>query len=297
MNEFPIRVLSELSGVPPTTLRAWERRYGLLKPSRTPKGHRLYNNSDLETVRTVVRLLEANHPVSKAVRMVREGGEVEPNDAPDASPWSAYRKRLLRAVETFDDGKLDAVYNEALSVYPIDIVTVNLLRPVLELLGGRWQDRSAGIAEEHFFTSYLRNKVGARLHHAGRTRGRRLLMACLPGEQHELGILLFALSAMMRGYRVLYLGPDLPLEQVLRVAGSTDVAGVLLSGTEIELTPALREQLSGLADELNIPLMLGGNSAESREPVLEAIGVAGLGADFPAALTRLESILPAYGSG
>jgi DNA-binding transcriptional MerR regulator len=296
MSEFPIRVLSELTGVPATTLRAWERRYGLLTPKRTPKGHRLYDGADLETVRKVVQLLEANHPISRAARILRNGAPKTDDADTASSPWSGLRKRMLRAIKAFDDNRLDAVYNEALAVYPVDIVTLNLLRPLLEQLGERWQERGSGIAEEHFFTAYLRNKIGARMHHAStRTQGRRLLLACVPGEHHELGILLFGLSASARGYRLLYLGVDLPLAQVARVAGSADIAGVLLSGTTTVLSAELQAALAALADALPIPLMLGGALSDRHQEKLSSLGVLPLGSAYGNALQRLEQVTPAYG--
>jgi DNA-binding transcriptional MerR regulator len=297
MSEFPIRVLSELTGVPATTLRAWERRYGLLKPKRTPKGHRLYDGADLETVRQVVQLLEANHPISRAAKILRD--EAPQTDGADtaSSIWSGLRKRMRRAIEAFDDNRLDALYNEALAVYPIDIVTLNLLRPLLEQLGERWQGRESGIAEEHFFTAYLRNKIGARLHHASaRTQGQRLLLACLPGEHHELGILLFGLSAVARGYRLLHLGANLPLAQVAQVAGAADIRGVLLSGTTLDLSAQLQMALAALAADLTIPLMIGGTLSDRHQEKLSSLGVLPLGSAYGGALERLEQVIPAYGA-
>jgi DNA-binding transcriptional MerR regulator len=297
VSEFPIRVLSELTGVPATTLRAWERRYGLLKPKRTPKGHRLYDGADLETVRQVVQLLEADHPISRAAKILREGAPKTDGADTAPSPWSALRKRMRRAIEAFDDNRLDAVYNEALAVYRVDIVTLNLLRPLLEQLGERWQELNTGIAEEHFFTAYLRNKIGARMHHAStRTQGRRLLLACLPGEHHELGILLFGLSASARGYRLLYLGADLPLAQLAQVVSSVDIAGVLLSGTTTELSEQLQTALAALADALRIPLMLGGTLSDRHQEKLSSLGVLPLGSAYGNALGRLEQVIPAYGA-
>ena len=292
---FPIRVIAELTGVPAATLRAWERRYGLLKPKRTAKGHRLYDSEDLETVRRVARLLDRNYTISKAARLVLDGAAEEAQPLSAESPWAALRKRFFKAIEGFDDNRLDALYTEALSVYPVDVVTVNLLRPLLDELGERWDSRERGIAEEHFFSAYLRNKVGARMHHApGGTRGRRLMMACLPGEHHELGILLFALSVRARGYRVLYLGPDLPLSQVQAVAGFADPAGVLLSGSAPEVTDELRGGLATLARSIAVPLMLGGNVSGTDPEEWRALGVAPLGADYGTALERLGALVPVY---
>lgn len=296
MGEFPIRVLSEQTGVPSTTLRAWERRYGLLKPKRTPKGHRLYSRDDLDIVRQVVHLLEEDYTISKAIDAIRSGANQDEETDKQPSHWIAIRKRFFRAIETFDEQLLETVYNEALSLYPIDIVTVNLIRPILQRLGEEWTTRPMGIAEEHFFTAYLRNKVGARMHHAaGRNQGKRLLMACLPGEFHELGLLLFGLSAMARGYRVLYMGADLPLEQIQKVAEVTDVQGIMLSGSAQSYTSELHQQLESLAAAVDVPIMLGGSVADGIDQQFTSSKILLLSSDFATALGRLDTLIPAYG--
>ena len=297
MSLFPIRVLSEQTGVPATTLRAWERRYGLLKPARTPKGHRVYKQADLDTVRRVVQLLESGSTIGKAVNIIKSGEPARPERQERVSHWALYRKRCLQSIEAFDDRRLDAVYNETLAIYPIDIVTAQLLLPVLQQLGKEWPQRSNGVAEEHFFSAWLRNKVGARMHHeAGRTRGRRLLMACLPGEHHELGILLFGLSAMAHGYRILYLGPDLPLQQVAGAAARIGVAAVLLSGSNRQISSNLRRDILQLATSLEIPLMLGGQVSDELENTQQTGELLLLGSDYGRALERLEVCVPPFGS-
>lgn len=297
MSSFPIRVLSEQTGVPPTTLRAWERRYGLLQPVRTPKGHRVYGQADLDTVRRVVQLLEAGSTISKAVNMIKSGEPAAFDRELQGNHWVLYRKRCLQSLEAFDDRRLDAVYNEALAIYPIDVVTAQLLLPVLQQLGSEWQQRSNGVAEEHFFSAWLRNKIGARMHHeAGRTRGRRLLMACLPGEHHELGILLFGLSAMAHAYRILYLGPDLPLQQVPVTAAKGDVAAVLLSGSSGRISSELHRDILQLAADMEVPLMLGGQVSDELENTSESGELLLLGSDYGRALERLDAWVPAFGN-
>ena len=297
MSLFPIRVLSEQTGVPATTLRAWERRYGLLQPARTPKGHRVYNQDDFDTVRRVVQLLEAGSTIGKVVNIVKSGEPERPERQQHASHWALYRKRCLQSIEDFDDRRLDAVYNEALAIYPIDIVTAQLLLPVQQQLGREWSQRGNGVAEEHFFSAWLRNKIGARMHHeAGRMRGSRLLMACLPGEHHELGILLFGLSAMAHGYRILYLGPDLPLQQVAGTVARTGVAAVLLSGSSRQISSSLRRDILQLAAGLEVPLMLGGRVSDELQNTQLTGELLLLGSDYGRALERLDACTPAFGS-
>lgn len=300
MESFPIRVLSEKTGVAPTTLRAWERRYGLLKPQRTPKGHRLYNSNDVDAVNRIVNLLNENYTISKAINAIKleeiqekieTGSDPE---KPNTDHWDEFHKRFLTAIEQFDEYKLDNIYNEALSLYPIDLVSSQILRPLLTTLGLRWESRDAGIAEEHFFTSYLRNKVGARLHHiGGKNQGQRILLACMPGEFHELGSLLFGLSAMSRGYRILFLGADLPLDQIRQVVEKTEIDAVLLSAVNVTLRGQISRQLEKLAGDLNVPVMLGGTGAMNIADLNDELVVV-LGDDYRKALQVLEQTLPVH---
>jgi DNA-binding transcriptional MerR regulator/methylmalonyl-CoA mutase cobalamin-binding subunit len=296
MNHYPIRAISELTGVPTTTLRAWERRYGLLKPSRTAKGHRLYSGEDIDLVKEIVKLLKSNHTISEAIRIIKNpelnaiaSSEVEGH-------WAVYQQRMLKSIESFNEQNLDSTYNEALSIYPIDMVTREVIIPVLRVLGERWQERDAGIAEEHFFSAFLRNKLGARLHHEShRSRGNKILVACLPGEFHELGILLFCIAAIGHGYQILYLGTNLPPSQLSKVVERTDVSAVLLSGTKTELwQDDVEDELRKNIKSMKIPFMFGGELSEAYREKLESLGAHVLGSDHVKAIENMESIIPAF---
>ena len=296
MNAYPIRTISELTGVPTTTLRAWERRYGLLKPERTAKGHRLYGTEDIELVKEIVKLLKNNHTISEAIRIIKN---------PELSPmsgnvgdghWAGYQERMLKSIEGFNEQNLDKTYNEALSIYPIDMVTEHVIIPVLTTLGEQWQNREAGIAEEHFFSAFLRNKLGARLHHeAQRSRGSKILVSCLPGEYHELGILLFCIAAIGHGYQILYLGTDMPPAQLPVVVRRADVAAILISGTRADMwDKELEAGLSRIFRSIDVPLMFGGELSVDCEHEIKKIGGHVLGSDHVRALEKMESIIPAF---
>ncbi len=296
MNHYPIRTISELTGVPTTTLRAWERRYGLLKPSRTAKGHRLYSGDDIDLIKEIVKLLKSNHTISEAIRIIKnpELNAVSSHDAD--GHWTSYQQRLLKSIENFNEQNLDSTYNEALSIYPIDMVTEQVIIPVMQVLGERWEDREAGIAEEHFFSAFLRNKLGARLHHEShRSRGNKILVSCLPGEHHELGILLFCIAAISHGYQILYLGTDMPPMQLSKVVERTDVSAVLLSGTSIsQWQDDIVQELKNTIRSLDLPFMFGGELSEAHQEELESLGGFVLGSDHVRAIERMESIIPAF---
>ena len=131
--------------------------------------------------------------------------------------WGTYGERH-RAVSRFDEQGLDDIYNAALGLHPIETVTQSLLLPVLRELGERWARRDGSVAEEHFFSVYLRSKLGARFHHRTRRSGvTRVLAACLPGEQHEIGLLIFALAAHERGFETVLLAANTPIEDFAAV--------------------------------------------------------------------------------
>ena len=296
MNHYPIRTISELTGVPTTTLRAWERRYGLLKPTRTAKGHRLYSGEDIDLIKDVVKLLKSNHTISEAIRIIKNP-ELSAAASTDADGhWAVYQQRMLKSIESFNEQNLDMTYNEALSIYPIDMVTEQVIIPVLTTLGERWQEREAGIAEEHFFSAFLRNKLGARLHHEShRSRGNKILVSCLPGEHHELGILLFCIAAIGHGYQILYLGTNLPPSQLSKVVERTDVSAVLLSGTRLDLWQEdIEAELKKNIGSMNIPFMFGGELSEAHREKLESLGGHVLGSDHVKAMENMEAIIPAF---
>ena len=286
---MPIRVLSERTGVAATTLRAWEKRYGLLKPARTPKGHRFYTEEDVRLVGTVVALLQQGSSISEAVRQLKMG-EIGSSDTAEAvlpDQWGPLRQRLLHAVEGFNEAQLEQVYNEALSIYPFDLVTENLIWPVMESLGERWSQREAGIGEEHFFSAYLRNKLGARLHHeSSRTQGKRLLVACLPGEYHELGALLFSLAALARGYRVLYLGASFPFAQLNPVVKKSKATAIILSGSSRQFDAEIEHDWQQAAP-FSVPVYFGGQFAVDNASWITSQGAEALGEEPAEALQWL----------
>lgn len=296
MNHYPIRAISELTGVPTTTLRAWERRYGLLTPERTAKGHRLYSGEDIDLVKEIVKLLKSNHTISEATRIVRNPELKTISSAEVEGHWAVYQRRMLKSIENFNEQNLDTTYNEALSIYPVDMVTQEVILPVLSTLGERWQDREAGIAEEHFFSAFLRNKLGARLHHEShRSRGSKILVSCLPGEFHELGILLFCIAAIGHGYQILYLGNNMPPSQLLKVVERTDVSAILLSGTRADIwQDEVETELKKNIRSMKIPVMFGGEISDVYKEKLESLGAYVLGSDHVMAMERMESIIPAF---
>ena len=298
---YPIRTVAALTGIKPVTLRAWERRHGLVCPQRAASGHRLYSRADLDRLREVVSLIEQGVPI-RHVRERLEALRPEPHPVPDpatrlaagAQVWEACTRRMLDAVARFDEARLDAIYNEALTLYPIDLVHEQVVCPLMGLLGERWSHQHGGIAEEHFFTGYLRNKLGARLHHrALAAHGRVLLTACMPDERHDLGLLTFCHGASARGYRVVMLGADLPLTELPPAVRQADADALVLAMVMPPAKAVLNVQLPALVRAVQVPVLIGGRCAHAHAVALEHAGAVVLGHAVQDALARLDALLGA----
>jgi DNA-binding transcriptional MerR regulator len=268
---LPIRTISSLTGVNAVTLRAWERRYGLVRPARTPKGHRLYSYHHVERIRRVLALMERGVPIGR----VRDLIDVEPAPEPAAagSRWQESLQRMATAIANFDEPELDRIYEEVLGIYPVEQVTRALLLPLLVHLGERWRDLAGGIAEEHFFSMYLRSKLGARLQHRMRYAvGPRVLASCAPGEQHEIGLLLFALQAHAAGLQTVLLGADTPLDEIVIARRRSASRALVLSSSLPPAKGFLSGDLPRLVREAGCPVFVGGDTAQARRREIAAAG-------------------------
>jgi DNA-binding transcriptional MerR regulator/methylmalonyl-CoA mutase cobalamin-binding subunit len=298
---YPIRTVSQLTGVNAITLRAWENRHGLVKPVRKESGHRLYTQEHIDLINRVVGMLDKGmrigqvKPLLEAERAAQRAAE---GDDEHSVTWRRYLDGMIAAVIRFDEEALEAVYNEALAAHPIRLVTERLVSPLLAELGERWSRGMGSIAEEHFFGFYLRNKLGARFHHQTRNpSGPRLLMACLPGERHEIGLLLCALAYNEAGYHPIILGSDMPLDELPPAARKTAADAIVLSGL-LELSPALlRRHLPRLLAEAEVPVLMGGRASVMSFDALTRMGIEPLGADIDTGLRRLQQLVPPADTG
>ncbi|MGW8183484.1 MAG: MerR family transcriptional regulator [Burkholderiales bacterium] len=295
--QIPIRTLASLTGVNAVTLRAWERRYGLIRPLRTPKGHRLYTHQHVEQIHRVLALIERGVPISR----VRAVLDAEPEQRPSAKargPWRDYVDRMAAAIARFDELELDRIYDEALSVHPIENVTRHVVLPLLGHLGERWDRISGGIAEEHFFAAYLRTKLGARLQHRMRyATGPRVIAACAPGEHHEIGLLLFALEAHSAGLRTLLLGADTPLDDVAIAVRRSGADAVVISSCVDPEPGLLKRALPSLVRQTGVPVFVGGSTATHHRQAITAAGAIALGVEIEDGVRLISVTLNTRKSG
>lgn len=292
---YPIRTVSQLTGVNAITLRAWENRHGIIKPLRKASGHRLYTQEHIDRIHRIVALLDKGMRISEVSAFLENEDQrsAASTDQPLEEHWQRLYERMLGAVTRFDEETLEGIYNEALSSYPIKDVMRKLVTPLLRELGRRWSTGEGTVAEEHFFGFYLRNKLGARFHHRSRNpRGPRLLVACLPGERHEIGLLLLALAANEVGYCPVILGADMPLEELAVAADRTGSAAIVLSGLLELPTDLLTAELPALVEAAKVPVFMGGRASVRSLDAVQRCGVEPLGADVDTGLAKLQQAIP-----
>lgn len=287
---YPIRTVSAITGINPVTLRAWERRYGLIRPRRTETGHRIYSARDIDKINRAIVLVEKGHSISQVAAMLEAASSAaaSPSDV-SGNTWKDYQSRMLTAISGFREDELDSIYNEVLALFSLPVVNRHLIVPLLKDLGDRWQNGAGSVAEEHFFAFYLRNKLGARFHHRGqRNLGPLLISACLPGESHETGLMLFSLAALDRGYRLVNLGANMPLEDLPLAARRAGADGLILSGRVDPEEDVLGPRLRSLVNRSAVPVFVGGQVSVRHRDLIERTGARALGDDIEPALKRLE---------
>ncbi len=257
--------LSRRTGVSPELLRAWERRYSLLKPMRSTGGLRLYTSDDLERVTRMQQHLADGLAAAEAAALASEDPAETGGLAFDAT---AARHDLGAALESFDEAYAQAVLDSLLSMTTLDTVLAEVVLPYLHELGERWERGEVSVAQEHFASAVLRGRLLGLARGWGRGFGPRALLACLPGEQHDLGLIAFGLALRARGWRIAYLGGDMPIESVSGAANAVDPAFVVLSAVDPESFLRFATELRALAREHRT--CIGG--AGAREAEATAIG-------------------------
>jgi MerR family transcriptional regulator, light-induced transcriptional regulator len=212
---YRIQSVARLTGISTATLRAWERRYHLVAPGRSAKGYRLYSDDDVARLSSIKSMLDEGLRIGEAVERVRRTSPtLLPADATRPEEIQAARAAILAALLAMDRTAAVQAYDRLAFVPPLRRVDEVLL-PVLNEIGDLWACGQGNVAQEHFASAFIRERLAALMEALDVPGpGPEAVCAGLPGERHEFGLIAVALHLAARGWKVTYLGPDLPLEDL-----------------------------------------------------------------------------------
>ena len=250
---FNIAALSRRTGIPADTLRKWEERYAVLRPDRTTGGQRRYTELDVQRVEWLRERLAEGFRIGEASALL--GGATTAARTP-----AELRRAIYDATLDADVLALRSLLGQSLAMLPLEQALTRVLEPVLRLVGDAWADGELTVAQEHLVSSAIRAQLERLLADVrGRVRGVAVL-ACVPGERHELGLLMLGTLLRADGWQVAYLGADAPVEDALDLAEQLEAELPCLSVT-------VREHASELERPVlpeGLTFALGGRAASDR---------------------------------
>lgn len=249
--------LSRRTGVKPDLLRAWERRYGLLEPQRTSGGFRLYPEAAVARVEAMRSHLAEGLSAAQAARMAA-AAPAEPAMASIAS----LLEELRSALDGFDEPRAQSVLDRMLASFTLETVLSDAVIAYLHELGERWERGEASVAQEHFASSVIRGRLLGLARGWGAGSGPLALLACPPGEKHDLGLLTLGVVLHARGWRVAYLGPDTPMETLAQAAKNMRADWVVLAALSAKRFRAVENEIADLSGEHRVALAGSGASAD-----------------------------------
>lgn len=237
--------LSRRVGVSVELLRAWERRYGLLEPRRTEGGFRLYSAGDERRVRRMQELLDRGLSAAEAARAaLAEPFAVEAGAGTGESPeWEDDAHRLRDALDRFEEQRAHLAFDRLLAALSVETLLADVVVPYLRELGRRWEAGEATVAQEHFASQLLRGRLLGLARGWGAGSGERAVLACAPGELHDLPLIVFGIALRRLGWRVTFFGADTPVETL-------GAAADLLAPRLVVVSAVAPERLEDCAAEL-----------------------------------------------
>jgi len=246
-----IAALARRTGIPPDTLRKWEQRYGVLRPQRTVGGQRRYTELDLARVEWLRERLTEGYRIGEAAALLGDA-KIGVGRTP-----AELRRELYAAVRDSEVDAIGVLLDQTFTLLSLEQALSRVLAPVLQLVGDGWASHELSVAQEHLISGSIRARLDSLLADArGEIRGIAVL-ACVPGERHELGLLMLGTLLRADGWQVAYVGADAPLADALDLAERLDAGAVCLSAT-------MREHLAPLKSldlPPNVTLTLGGAAA------------------------------------
>ncbi len=282
----PVRIVAQRTGLTPDVLRAWERRYKAVTPTRSPGGQRHYSDADIERLALLARASRSGRQIGQLVPLPNEelarlieGDERESRErvglGPDHPAVESYLSSALMAVEEFDAHKLEQTLRSAVLRMPVDEVLDQVIAPLLFTIGSLWHQGRLRPANEHLATTTIRRVLVWMADLSVRDTGAPVIVVGTPANQlHELGAMLAATTAAGNGWRVAYLGPNLPADELARACAHAKASALALSIVYPTDDPDLAEEIRALRKHLppQIGVVFGGSGAGHYADAIKEIG-------------------------
>jgi methanogenic corrinoid protein MtbC1 len=247
-----IAALSRRTGVAPDTLRKWEQRYGVLRPVRTAGGQRRYSEMDVQRVEWLRDRIRDGWRIGEAARVIDEATSAALDEPSDL------RQTLIAAIEENDPRAVSATLDQAFAVLPLEQSLAEVVTPALQWAGDAWHRGELSVAQEHAITAKVRAHLGKLISEGqGGVRGSAVL-ACAPGEHHDIGLLMLAVMLRADGWRVEFLGADTPIDAAVAFAERVGAGMLCLSASRTETVDMLRDALGAVEPSGLMVIVVGG---------------------------------------
>jgi len=302
---FTIKAVQNRTGIKPVTLRAWERRYDLLQPTRMANGYRLYSERDVQLLLWVQRRLDSDVSISQVVHQYkqdREKGNWPESvqtivaDTPRRKPPRPARdfaEILFGAMISHNEDRANAILDECQTYFSLMTIFEEIISPSLELLNEAWFRGEILIATEHIGLGYLNSKLQEIMHNLPVVKeGALILVGCGPEEMRELNALMLAVLLRQAGSYVEYLGPDLPVEDLLDYSTYAKPKLIYLTVNQEPTAYLLRGFAEKLANLRGKPkLAYGGRYLDENPEARTELGGIYLGPTHSEAVAKVKHIL------
>ena len=285
--KYPIKVVSQMTGLSAFVIRAWEKRYSVVSPSRTETNRRLYSEEDIEKLRLLNDAIQKGHNIGGIAKLsidelksvlehkhesstVINGSSVEM-----FSDVSSIISNSIEAIKAYDAWTLETILLKASSIMSQPQLIENLIIPLVYKVGDMWHDGTIRVANEHLATAVIRSFLVNLIDQQTPSENAPIVISATPrGQDHELGALIAAVVASSAGWKVVYLGPNLPVEEIVAVTDKLEAKAVALSLVYPNDDQQLRKDLLNLERMLpgNTALLVGGRAASGYLHVLDEIG-------------------------
>jgi methanogenic corrinoid protein MtbC1 len=303
--KYTIKTVCAQTGIRAVTLRAWERRHEILTPYRSENRYRLYSERDVAILRWIKNRVDSGIAISSAISELRslmrsgmtpEAIPIGPSTTPHrhSIPPEQFSRQLYQALVAHDEGRAGDIFHEIQSAFDLSTICQDVITPCLVELGDAWYRGSIRITTEHFASGYVRGKLLSMFQsYPSRRSAPYILIGCAPSEQHEIGALMVAVLLRSNGFRIEYLGPDIPLDDLVDYAAFEHPDMIILSASLESSALELARMQEKLAKVRPTPLFgFGGQAFVAKPELKKQVRGSYLGDTLLSAITVVRSLLP-----